>query len=275
VKYGYLYQGQWYKWQAGRRGTPAFGMPPARFVTFMQNHDQIANSARGQRVHMLTAPGLHKAMTAFMLLAPGTPMIFQGEEFASSSPFLFFADHNPEIAPLVNEGRRKFLGQFRSLATRDMWRCFADPHDMNTFERSKLDHSERERNAETLALFRDVLKLRREDPVFRQQKSGAVDGAVLSADAFVLRYFGQHSDDRLVIVNFGLDLHLDPAPEPLLAPPEDMEWNIIFSTEASQYGGCGVPQADTVENWYIPGHATIVLQPAERIRTATESPKTK
>jgi maltooligosyltrehalose trehalohydrolase len=274
VKYGYLYQGQWYKWQAQRRGTPAFGIPPASFVTFLQNHDQIANSARGQRAHLLTGPGLHKAMTAFTLLAPGTPMIFQGEEFAASSPFLYFADHNTEIAPLVREGRRRFLGQFRSLAVRDMWGCFADPRDPNTFERSKLDHSERDTNVETVALFREVLKLRREDPVFRQQKSGAVDGAVLSPDAFVLRYFGQESD-RLVIVNFGLDLHLDPAPEPLLAPPEDMEWNVIFSTEARQYGGCGVPQADTVENWYVPGHATIVLKPVERIRTATEPLNTK
>lgn len=280
VKYGYLYQGQWYKWQSQRRGTPAFGLAPASFVTFIQNHDQIANSARGQRAHMLTGPGLHKAMTALMLLAPGTPMLFQGEEFASSSPFLYFADHNPEIAPLVREGRRKFLGQFRSLAVLDMWGCFADPHDRRTFERSKLNHSEREKHSETVALFRDLLKLRREDPVFAQQKAGAVDGAVLSADAFVLRYFGeaaelpeQHRNDRLVIVNFGLDLHLNPAPEPLLAPPEEMEWDVIFSTEARQYGGCGVPQADTVENWYVPGHATIVLKAVERIRTAKEPPK--
>lgn len=274
VKYGYLYQGQWYKWQHQRRGTPAFGVPPAAFVTFVQNHDQIANSARGQRAHMLAAPGIHKAMTAFLLLIPSTPMIFQGEEFASSSPFLYFADHKPEIARLVKEGRRKFLGQFRSLAVREMWGCFADPHDPATFERSKLDQSERKRHAETTALFRDLLRLRREDPVFQEQKTGAVDGAVLSPDAFVLRYFGEH-DDRLVVVNFGLDLHLDPAPEPLLAPPEEMEWNVIWSSEARQYGGCGVPQADTVENWYFPGHATIVLKPAERARTAKEPQPSK
>ncbi|MGI8746165.1 MAG: malto-oligosyltrehalose trehalohydrolase [Bryobacteraceae bacterium] len=269
VKYGYLYQGQWYRWQHQRRGTPAFGLPPAAFVTFAQNHDQVANSARGLRAHVLAAPGIHKAMTAFLLLAPGTPMIFQGEEFASSSPFLYFADHKPEISRLVKEGRRKFLGQFRSLAARDMWGCFADPHDPATFERSKLDQSERKSHPETSALFRDLLRLRREDPVFQQQIDGAVDGAVLSPDAFVLRYFGER-DDRLVIVNFGLDLHLDPAPEPLLAPPEDMEWDVIWSSEAPQYGGRGVPEADTVENWYVPGQAAIVLKPAQRARTAKE-----
>ena len=269
AKYGYLYQGQWYKWQSQRRGTPAFGIPPAAFVTFIQNHDQIANSARGQRAHVLAGPGLYRAMVAFVLLAPGTPMLFQGEEFASSSPFLYFADHKPELASLVMEGRRKFLGQFRSLAVTDMWGCFADPHDPDTFERSKLDQSERERHSETTALYRDLLRLRREDPVFRQQRPGGVDGAVLSPDAFVLRYFGEE-DDRLLIVNFGLDLHLDPAPEPLLAPPPDAEWDIIFSTEARPYGGCGAPPADTVENWYIPGHAALALKPAERLRTVKD-----
>ncbi len=80
AKYGYLYQGQWYKWQSKRRGTPTFGLPHPVFVTFIQNHDQVANSARGQRAHMVTGPGLHRAMTTLVLLAPGTPMLFQGEE---------------------------------------------------------------------------------------------------------------------------------------------------------------------------------------------------
>ncbi|MDQ2945228.1 MAG: DUF3459 domain-containing protein, partial [Acidobacteriota bacterium] len=139
--------------------------------------------------------------------------------------------------------------------------------------RSKLDHSERERHPETVALFRDLLRLRREDPVFRQQKPGAVDGAVLSPDAFMLRYFGGQ-DDRLLIVNFGLDLHLDAAPEPLLAPPDGQEWDVIWSSEAPHYGGDGVPQADTVENFYFPGHTTLVLKPAHRRRTAKEPPRT-
>ena len=87
LKWGYLYQGQWYTWQQQRRGTPAFGLQPATFVTFIQNHDQIANSGRGLRCHRLTSPGRSKALTAVMLLGPGTPMLFQGQEFAASSPF--------------------------------------------------------------------------------------------------------------------------------------------------------------------------------------------
>jgi len=66
-------------------------------------------------------------MTALMLLAPGTPMLFQGQEFASSSPFYYFADHKPDLAKLVGEGRAKFLAQFRSLATSEMLPCLTDP----------------------------------------------------------------------------------------------------------------------------------------------------
>jgi signal transduction histidine kinase len=92
------------------------GIRPASFVNFIQNHDQVANSARGERAHVLTSPGRYRAMTALLLLAPQTPMLFQGQEFAASAPFLYFADHEPELAELVRSGRRKFLAQFPSLA---------------------------------------------------------------------------------------------------------------------------------------------------------------
>lgn len=83
-KWGYLYQGQRYAWQKKRRGTSALDLGPAHFVTFIQNHDQVANSGRGQRCHELTSPGRYRALTALMLLGPGTPMLFQGQEFAAS-----------------------------------------------------------------------------------------------------------------------------------------------------------------------------------------------
>ncbi|MGH9640614.1 MAG: alpha-amylase family glycosyl hydrolase, partial [Bryobacteraceae bacterium] len=104
VKYGYLFQGQRYRWQKKRRGTPTFGLPRNAFVNFIQNHDQVANSGRGQRVHEATSPGLLRAITALTLLAPGTPMLFQGQEFAASSPFLYFADHKPELADKIAKG---------------------------------------------------------------------------------------------------------------------------------------------------------------------------
>lgn len=262
VKWGYLYQGQRYSWQRARRGTPCFGLTPETFVTFVQNHDQIANSSRGDRIHLLTSPGKYRAITALMLLAPGTPMLFQGQEFAASSPFLYFADHSKELRKYVKKGRRDFLRQFRSLALREMQGRIADPTDPQTFERCKLDMSEYQRHTQAYALHRDLLNLRRTDPVFfHAQRPHGVDGAVLGQDAFVLRFFGDQGDDRLLVVNFGRDLRLDPAPEPLLAPPMESVWEVLWSSEDPHYGGDGTPSLDTEENWKIPGEAAVALIP--------------
>ena len=256
VKWGYLYQGQRYKWQKKRRGSPSLDLRPWTFVIFLQNHDQLANSGRGSRVHQLTSPGKYKAMTALMLLAPNTPMLFQGQEFASSKPFYYFADHVPKLAGDVHQGRREFLRQFRSLATPEAQEDVPDPRDRMLFERSKLDFSERWTHQSIYDLHKDLLRLRCEDPVFRSQ--GRVEGAVLSSEAFLLRFFGQGTD-RLLLVNLGLDLHLDPAPEPLLAPPLHEVWSILLSSEDVKYGGMGTPPLDTEENWRIPGHAAVAM----------------
>lgn len=143
----------------------------------------------------------------------------------------------------------------------EMVRRFADPGDPSTFERSKLDHAERKSNAHIFALHRDLLHLRRDDPVFSSQKQHGLDGAVLSHDALVIRFFGEEQGDRLLLVNLGVDLHLDPAPEPLLAPPESSVWTTLWSSEDPKYGGDGTPPLDTAENWRIPGHAAVVLKP--------------
>lgn len=262
AKYGYLFQGQRYRWQKKRRGTPTFGLQHGAFVNFIQNHDQVANSGRGQRVHELTAPGLLRAVTAFTLLAPGTPMLFQGQEFASSSPFLFFADHKAELADKVAKGRLEFLSQWRSLATPEAIACFQDPHVREMFERCKLDFSEVERHAGIYALHRDLLRLRREDQTISRQGTDGVDGAVLSPACFVLRFFSpKFATDRLFLANLGRDLELDPAPEPLLAPPPAMQWSRLWSSDDPAYGGCGTPALETQENWKIPGRAAVLLSP--------------
>ncbi len=263
LKWGFLYQGQRYKWQKKRRGTASLDLKPASFVTFIENHDQTANSGRGHRLHRLTSPGRYRAMTALVLLGPGTPMLFQGQEFAASNPFLFFADHKHDLGKLVRNGRREFLEQFSNLALPEMQAILADPGDPETFNQSKLDFSDRERHREIYLMHRDLLKLRRETPAFRSQRPRGIDGAVLAHDAFVLRYFGEAADDVLLVVNFGPDLVLAPAPEPLLAPVEGKRWGTLWSSENPRYGGSGTPPLDTQEGWQIPGHAAVALYPIE------------
>lgn len=259
AKHGFLYQGQYYSWQKKRRGTPTRGFEAARFVHFLENHDQVANSASGTRGHELTAPGRWRAMTALLMLGPQTPMLLQGQEFGSSSPFLYFADHVPELARKVREGRTRFLTQFPSIAQPDMRARLADPDDSETFERSKLDHHEREAHVEIWELHRDLIALRRGDPVLAAQGSHGLDGAVLSPTALVLRFFGLDGADRLLIVNIGMALDFDPAPEPLLAPPASMRWEMRWSSEDPRYGGTGIPPVESDDTWRLPGESAVLL----------------
>jgi maltooligosyltrehalose trehalohydrolase len=271
AKYAFLYQGQHYKWQKKPRGTFTFGIPTKHFINFLQNHDQIANSGIGERIHKLTSPGRFRAMTAYLLLHPGTPMLFMGQEFGASQPFLYFADHHPDLADLVHQGRKEFLGQFRSLAAPEMQQSMAKPADPETFRSCKLDPEERQAHAEIVRLHTDLLRLRREDPVLRRQRPP--DGAVLGSGCFVLRYFCEGGDpgvgsagcpgddDRLLLVNMEVDLHLDPAPEPLLAPPAGHTWEILWSSEDPAYGGSGTPSVYSAENWWLPGQAAVVMRP--------------
>jgi len=235
-------------------------LEPPQLVTFLQNHDQIAHSARGLRLHALTSPGRWRALTGFLLLSPGTPLLFMGQEFAASSPFLFFADHEPGLAALVRRGRADFLAQFESIADPAMRALLADPGSPDTFARCRLEPSERARHGEAVTLHRDLLRLRREDAAFSRQQTPT--GRPLSALALALRFAGEDGLDRLVFVNLGHDVALGDEPDPLLTPPAGAAWSLLWSSEDPHYGGGGTPAAAR-ESRLIPAESALVLA-AER-----------
>lgn len=261
AKHGFLFQGQLYKWQKKRRGMPAFGVDKSVFVLYIQNHDQIANSGSGSRIISLTDIGNFKALSAFMILIPGTPMLFMGQEFASSNPFYYFADHNEELSKFIINGRKEFLFQFRSLSTPEMNDCLTDPSRISSFINSKLDFTEREKNKHIYRLHKDLISLKKTDPVLNNSKTN-IDGAVLNNTCFIIRYFGKN-DDRLLLVNLGLDFNYNPAPEPLLSPLYKHGWETLFSTEHPDYHGCGTAPLESKENWIIPGHSAVLLKPSD------------
>lgn len=262
VMRGFLYQGQYYAWQRQRRGTPAGDLPPAAFVHYLENHDQVANSFDGARLTRLAEAGRRRALTAVLLLGPQTPLLFQGQEFDSSAPFLYFADHSGELAKAVREGRRTFLAQFPSAASPAAQACLHDPADPAAFERSKLDDGERERNAGARAFHRDLIRLRREEP-FRSQGSGGLAGAVLTAAAFAIRFSAARGGDRLLVVNLGPGGDLDPAAEPLLAAPGRGRWLLQWSSEDPAYGGRGAASpVDDEGRWSLPAFSASLLRGA-------------
>jgi 1,4-alpha-glucan branching enzyme len=133
-------------------------------VNFAQNHDQVGNRALGERIGLVADPGKLRTALACMLLAPPIPMLFMGEEFAASAPFLFFCDFGPELAAAVTEGRRdefKRFARFRDPAARA---AIPDPNAEATFAASKLDWNEcrSARGVEWLAFYRNLLAVRRD-----------------------------------------------------------------------------------------------------------------
>ncbi len=262
AKYGYLYQGQPYHWQDAPRGTPSLDVGPSAFVAFIENHDQVANTVEGDRVRFQTSPGKYRAMTALLLLGPWTPLLFQGEEFGASSRFVYFSDVSENLRSAIRKGRFQFLAQFPSMASEEVQEQLPEPSDPKVFASCKLDFSEREKFKEIYDLHKDLLRLRCEDERFKEQRLAAIDGAVLSDDSFVLRFFGTHADDRLLIVNFGRSHRLTPVSEPLLAPPLGCQWKTLWTSESLRYGGPGpVRVASDHEAWLLPGEATVVLHP--------------
>jgi maltooligosyltrehalose trehalohydrolase len=262
AKYGYLFQGQPYFWQKAPRGSTAFGAKPEAFVSFIENHDQVSNTAFGERVRFQSSPGRYRAMTALLLLGPWTPLLFQGEEFGASTPFIFFTDvGDGPMKRAIRKGRFAFLAQFPSFATKEVQERLPVPSDPAVFVSCKLDFSEREKNRELYDLHVDLLKLRGEDTRFNEQKPRGVDGAVLGPSSFVLRFFSDNcNDDRLLVINLGELRELNPVPEPLLAPPLGLEWEVLWSSESARYGGRGTPAVVTQDNWKLPAEAAIALR---------------
>lgn len=153
------------------------------FVTFLQDHDQVGNRATGDRIHHSLTPGQHAAAISLILLGPGTPMLFQGEEWAASTPFTFFTDHDDEIGPLVSAGRTE---EFAAMG----WEgTVPDPQARSTFESSILRHEERTAgdHARILDWYRTLISLRRTEPAFSDPDLRRTSVEILAEETVLLR----------------------------------------------------------------------------------------
>jgi maltooligosyltrehalose trehalohydrolase len=154
---GYVYQGQYSEFRRRRHGRPPTGLGTDQLVVCAQNHDQVGNRARGERLSMLLDVPRLKAIAALTLLSPFVPLLFQGEEWGAGTPFLYFTDHqDPNLGRAVTEGRTREFAGFRWAGE------VPDPQAVETFERSKLDWSEATRSpqAELIDWYRRLIALR-------------------------------------------------------------------------------------------------------------------
>lgn len=232
---GFAYQGEPSANRGGKpRGTTSGDLPPSAFVMFLQNHDQIGNRAMGERLTALTQQEALEAAIALQLLSPQIPLIFMGEEIASQSPFLFFAEHNEEIAQSIRKGRKR---EFKHEAEADE---LPDPNAPQTFERSipePDDHESRNRRN----LYRQLLGLRRAFIVPRIEGASALAARAIGKAAVIASW---RLGDGSVLT---IACNLDSEPLKCRAP----EGDILFESKEGQYA--------ILDDGVLSGHTTIAI----------------
>jgi maltooligosyltrehalose trehalohydrolase len=200
---GWFYRGQESAFQKKPRGTPPEPAAPAQFLHCIQNHDQIGNRAIGDRLGAAVSPEAYRAMSALLLLSPYTPLLFMGQEWNASSPFLYFTDHAAELGRAVTEGRRREFQHFEAFSHMEI----PDPQADATFERSKLLWEEQgdPARAGVLAWYRELLRIRAAHPAMQDRSREAFNVTEIGDSAVLLERRGR-SASILVIVNIAGEL---------------------------------------------------------------------
>lgn len=208
---GFAYQGEASRLTGASRGEPSAHLPPTAFIDFLQNHDQVGNRAYGERIDRMTNDKVVRALHEILLFSPHIPLLFMGEEYAETRPFLFFADFTGALAAAVYHGRRREFAGFG--AFRDAEPPIPDPNARNSFLSSKLDWSERHGLGFTrLAEIRALLGVRAHEIVQYLAGVGGDSGQVLASASDVVAV-----DWHLKGVNLHLRANL--APDVSRAPP--------------------------------------------------------
>lgn len=233
---GWFYSGQHSPFWGKPRGTPASGLSPGSCVHCLSNHDQVGNRALGERLSHAVSHEAYLAASALLCLSPHTPLLFMGQEWAASTPFLFFTDHHEELGRLVTAGRRDEFKDFAAFRGARGLDCIPDPQDPQTFRSSQLRWEEIDRppHAQVLALYRACLHLRRGDPAFRPVKKSACWVRELPIGIGALGLSALGSEWLLLIDLVGG--HGGALPElPWKISPG--EWTRVLSTREARFGG--------------------------------------
>ena len=237
---GWYYVGQTRPDSGRPRGTPADGIPPERFVHCLQNHDQVGNRAFGERLHHEIPPALYRTLSTLLLFSPYTPLLWMGQEWAASTPFLYFTDHPEELGRLVTQGRRDELASFSAFRDEAARATIPDPQDPETFTRSRLrwDEIESEPHHGVLRLYREMLALRRSLPEMLSADRESWEVGPLGEGGVVMRRRG-HGGELLLLAVFEGEIALPAAGMPLPAPVEGERWSPVLISEDVRFGGEG------------------------------------
>lgn len=250
INQGWYFTGQRSDYLDEPRGTAPLGIEPRKFVICLQNHDQIGNRALGERLHHTIDSASYRAATALLLCAPQTPLLFMGQEWACSSPFLFFTDHDEELGKLVTEGRRKEFRHFKAFNDPVTRESIPDPQAETTFQASTLNWSERDRepHASTLRLYRTLLGLRRVEPALLANRGKSFEAIALDGDTLGLRRDGPNGETLLVIVRLRGSGEADLSRHPGLLGAATGRWEVVLTTEDPPFAPAPSPPRINLSN---------------------------
>ncbi len=231
----FVYDGRYSAHRRRRHGAPAVDLSSQRFVICVQNHDQVGNRAAGDRLSTLVTPAQLRLAAASMLLAPYVPMLFMGEEYGETNPFLYFVSHgDPTLVEAVRRGRRE---EFASFGWGDE---VPDPFDVQTFRRSRLDRtlSALEPHAGLHALYKDLLRIRKEERALRPGDARVHVWSDELEEWVAMELVPEGQSPLLVVLNFA------SAPREARVPSTTGgDWVLRLTTEDSRYGGECLPPA--------------------------------
>jgi maltooligosyltrehalose trehalohydrolase len=258
---GWFYQGQHSANRGGPRGTPAGDLPPPSFVHCIQNHDQVGNRALGDRLNHNVDLTVFRAASALLLVSPYTPLLWMGQEWAASSPFLYFTDHPEDLGKQVTEGRRSEFRGFSAFQDPDTWDRIPDPQSPETFLRSKLCWEERLEppHAGVLRLYRELLALRSKDPALSNRDRKSFAAVPLGDGAIALRRDAPDGNTLLLVANFKGSLRADLSRHPDTTTDDR---TVVLWSEAPQFGGASPEPVLSQGVLEMPGAGAVLLRSA-------------
>lgn len=223
--------------QAG--STPIADREPASaFVFCIQNHDQVGNRPFGDRLHHDINLQRYAVASTILLTSPETPLLFMGQEFAASTPFLYFTDHPDKLGKLVTEGRRAEFAGFPAFADEHLRETIPDPQAESTFLASTLNLQERTLHGGIYELYRELLLLRQSDAVLIHNERSHTRASALTAQIVAIhRWWG--NEQRIMLANLGHAVDLYMPHVAALVPVGAHPWSLIFSTSDARFGGMG------------------------------------
>jgi maltooligosyltrehalose trehalohydrolase len=237
LREGFVYSGQYSHYRRRRHGSSSKHLPPSKFVVFSQNHDQVGNRAKGDRLSTLVPFEALKLSAAIVLLSPNIPLLFMGEEYGEEAPFQYFVSHSDqELIEAVRRGRKEEFSAFQWEGT------LPDPQDEMTFLRSKIDLDLRhhEKHGTLLKFYKRLIQLRKEIPSLSSLDKRGIKIEAFERDKAILMKRQSGEDQVIGVFNF------NNKPVRIETTIDKGYWQRVIGSACEEWGGIGALAPDSI-----------------------------